>query len=251
MKTPHKIAALAAALFVPLALTVPAANADQSYTGAIDGTEPTGIFFQPTATDGCGTTNPSPAFPYDEVTFVSQTDGPRRFVLRPTTGGGPQAQGLWVYRNDVCVGADYLADSPAEQASKVVDLDNVVIAKGDRVVVKIIDIGLTGWRLDILQPGTANAAAAGKGASYVKLPVQVSCVSHTATAQVAGKAKARKIKSITFTAGGKKVAAVKKVRARQNIKLKRIPATATSIKAVVKLKGGGKAKVVRAYSACS
>jgi hypothetical protein len=86
-------------------------------------------------------------------------------------------------------------------------------------------------RLDITQPGTANAPAVGKGASFVQLPYQVSCGSGKATVQVAGKAKARKITSVTFKAGGKKVAAVKKVRARQGIKLKKITSSATSIKA--------------------
>ncbi|WP_377322299.1 hypothetical protein ACFJIY_23300 [Pimelobacter simplex] len=251
MMLPHKIAALgAAALLAPLALTVaaPAAHADENYAGSI-GAAPIGVFYQPNANETCSTTNASVALPYSSVDYVSQSSGPRRFVVHAADVPAAAQLAFYVYRNGVCVAADYQPD-PGEESTATVDLDRVVLAKGDRVSVRIISFANPAWRLDILQPGTANAAAVGKGASYVKLPYQVSCASKKATVQVAGKAKARKIKSITFTAGGKKVAAVKGVRARQNIKLKGIPASATSIKAVVKLKGGGKAKVTRAYSAC-
>ncbi|WP_418058670.1 hypothetical protein [Pimelobacter simplex] len=252
MKTPHRIAALGAALFVPLALVVSAAHADSTLTGSFDGTEPTLSVPGPDiAHDRCGTDGGAFVTPAETISFTSQSDGPRRFAVRQANGG-TGLFALFVYRNGVCVAADVGADTddPAEAATGTTDVENVLIRKGDAVVVRIASPGPVVWRLDITQPGTANAVAVGKGASYVKLPYQVSCSSKKAVAQVAGKAKARKIKSITFTAGGKKVAEVKGVRAGQKVRLKGVPSTATSIKAVVKLKGGGKAKVVRAYSAC-
>ncbi|KAB2810767.1 hypothetical protein F9L07_02085 [Pimelobacter simplex] len=256
MNLPHKIAALAAVALVPVALVVPSAQADSTYTGALNDGDPLGTFLEPDpVTDQCIKPGGSSATArFDTVTFTSQSNGPRRIVLRDTSASPTGQLAIWAYRNGACVAADYLPDDAAESGQRIVDLDNVVFAEGDHVTIKFFAErpagGSTPWRLDILQPGTANAAAAGKGSSYVKLPYQVSCGSGKAVAKVAGKAKARKIKSITFTAGGKKVAAVKGVRARQNIKLKGIPSSATSIKAVVKLKGGGKAKVTRAYSAC-
>ncbi|KAB2810768.1 hypothetical protein F9L07_02090 [Pimelobacter simplex] len=254
MRTPHRIAALAAAVIAPVAFVAPAAHADSTSTGTIETSDPQMNFLEPDPnTDQCvKAVDPgNQTAHYDTVAFVSKTNGPRRITVRSTLPT-PVPFAIYAYRNSTCVAADYMPDDAAEASQGITDLDNIVFAKGDRVTIKFFALGPTGipWRLDILQPGSANAVAVGKGKSYVKLPEQVSCGSKKATVQVAGKAKARKIKSIMFTAGGKKVAAVKGVRARQNIKLKGIPSSATSIKAVVKLKGGGKAKVTRAYSVC-
>ncbi|MBU2698389.1 hypothetical protein CCO04_25190 [Pimelobacter sp. 30-1] len=239
---------------MPLALVAPAAHADSSYTGVIELSDPSMNFPEPNPdTDQClkpGGGNQ--AARYDTVTFTSRTNGPRRIVIRSTAAMPDAPFAIWAYRNGTCVAADYQPDDAAEASQGIVDLDNVVFAKGDKVLIRFFylngGVPTVPWKLDIFQPGTANAAAAGKGASYVKLPEQVSCSSHQATVKATGKA--RKVKSIVFKAGGKKVGSVQRVRPGQNIKLKKIPATATSIKAVVKLKGGGKAKVVRAYSAC-
>ncbi|WP_418058669.1 hypothetical protein [Pimelobacter simplex] len=254
MKTPHRIAALAAAVIVPLALVAPAAQADSSYTGVVDASDPSMNFPEPDPnTDQCFRAGGgNQVAHYDTVTFTSRTNGPRRIVIRGTGPAPTSPFAIWAYRNGTCVAADYLPDDSVEGGQGIVDLDNVVFAKGDKVLIRFFYLNggtpSAPWKLDILQPGTANAAAAGKGASYVKLPEQVSCGSHKATVKATGKA--RKVKSIVFKAGGKKVGSVQRVRPGQNIKLKKIPASATSIKAVVKLKGGGKAKVVRAYSAC-
>ncbi|WP_418063380.1 hypothetical protein [Pimelobacter simplex] len=257
MRTPRLVAALGAAVLLPVsapALVAPA-HADETFTGSVSDSSPPLTMRNPYPdTDRCGTpADGSFTVPAAQVSFVSQSDGPRRFAVRPA-GAAPSLFLVVVFRNGVCVAADAGPDdndpNDTDMATSTTDLENVSFRKGDRVVVRIAAPAPVAWRLDVTQPGTANAAAAGKGSSYVKLPYQVSCASKKATVQVAGKAKARKIKSITFTAGGKKVAAVKGVRARQNIKLKGIPSSATSIKAVVKLKGGGKAKVTRAYSVC-
>lgn len=254
VRTPRLLAALGAAVLLPLtALTLVApAHADESYTGTVTASSPPLAGHVPdSVTDRCTTTGMAFTYPAGLVSFVSQSSGPRRFAVRGA--GSPGLYPIFVYRNGVCVAADLAPDDgdAAELETMTIDLENVSFAVGDRVVVRIVPpVGSPPWRLDITQPGTANAVAAGKGKSFVKLPYQVSCASGKAVVSVGGKAKARKIKSIMFTAGGDRVAAVKGVRARQSIKLKGIPESATSIKAVVRLKGGGKAKVVRAYSDC-
>ncbi|UUW88946.1 hypothetical protein ABFU82_09350 [Nocardioides sp. WV_118_6] len=253
MTTPRRIVALVAALatsVVSVAAVAPAARADSTYQGDLDGTEPPlGAYPPDVDNDRCGTSGPTITEPAEVVSFVSQSDGPRRFAVR-RTDGAPSIFLLFVYRNGVCVAADIGPDDgdAVDAATSVTDVENVSFRKGDRVVVRITGTGRRAWTLAITQPGTANAAAAGKGSSYVKLPYQVSCSSHQATVKATGKA--RKVKSVVFKAGGKKVGSVQRVRAGQKIKLKKIPSRASSIKAVVKLKGGGKAKVVRAYSAC-
>lgn len=253
LNTPRVLAALGAAVLLPLAsLTLAApAHADQTYTGTVTETSPVLSDYIPDlGTDRCGTDGDKFTVPAAVVSFVSQSDGPRRFAVRSNVAE-PYPYLLVVYRNGVCAAADLGPDDEVDAATLTTDVENVSFKVGDRVVVRIGAGPMTpSWRLDITQPGTANAVAVGKGAPYVKLPYQVSCSSKKAVAEVAGKAKARKIKSITFTAGGKKVAEVKGARAGQKVKLKGVPSTAISIKAVVKLKGGGKAKVVRAYSAC-
>lgn len=262
MHIPRPLAALGAAVLLSLTtLTLASpAHADETYTGRVTATSPpfTGLL-PDEATERCGTSGTPFTYPAGKVSFVSQSNGPRRFAVRavgPTRAIYP----LFVYRNGVCVGADLTPDpgpdldESDEMATLTTDVEDIPLRVGDRVVVWIVPpVGASPpppWRLDVTQPGTANAVAAGKGASYVKLPYQVACASRKAVVQVGGKAKARKVKSITFTAGGRTVGAVKGVRARQDVRLKGVPATATSIKAVVKLKGGGKAKVVRAYSRC-
>ncbi|GAA3653107.1 hypothetical protein GCM10022237_11210 [Nocardioides ginsengisoli] len=239
-----------AAALTPLALAVPAAHADQHFTGASSASDTASALPE---IDGAGDRCLPPSGSglrnlHDTVSFVSQSNGPRRFVTRDI-GGGHDLVTIWVYRNGTCVAADFLPDNASENAAGIVDVDNVVFAVGDRVTVKVgAQSSWASWRVDVLQPGTADAAASGKAKRYVTLPYQVSCGTHRAVAKATKNA--RTVKSVVFKAGGTKVGAAHGLRPRQKIRLKGIPAAATSIKAVVRLKGGGKATVVRPYSHC-
>jgi hypothetical protein len=227
-------------------MAVPAAHADEHFAGTISPSDPIGSFHEPGPGETCGTTGNATVH-YSEVDYVSQSSGPRTFVLRPVAAPASN-YAFYIYRNGTCIRADYGPHEPADAAAGFVDVSNVVLAKGDHVAVRIIAFSAQSWTLDVLQPGTANAVAAGKGARFVTLPYQVSCGSHKAVVKATGKA--RKVRSVVFRAGGKKVGFARHLRPGQQIRLKGIPKSATSIKAVVRLKGGGKAKVSRPYSHC-
>ena len=228
-------------------MAVPAAHADEHFSGTISPADPVGNFHEPGPGETCGTTG-SATTPYSEVDYVSQSSGPRTFVLRPVVPAAASNYAFYIYRNGTCIRADYGPHEPADAAAGFVDVSNVVLAKGDHVSVRIITFGDPRWALDVQQPGTANAVAVGKAKRYLTLPYQISCGTHRAVVKATGKA--RKVRSVVFRADGKKVGAAHRLRPGQKIKLKGIPASAASIKAVVRLKGGGKAKVVRIYSRC-
>jgi len=253
MRISRIVAVVGTAVLAPLAMTVPAAQADEHFTGANTPSDPVATVQEPDAVhDTCVKPDGGDATThYDTIAFTSQSSGPRRIVM---TSPSLSEAGfvLYAYRNGRCVAADYQPDDASEASARLVDLDGVYFAKGDKVSIRVIVFSESGttlpWKVDILQPGTANAAAVGKGKRYVALPYQIACGTHKTT--VKATKKARKVKSVVFRAGGKKVGAANSLRPRQNIRLKGIPASATSIKAVVKLKGGGKVKVSRPYSVC-
>ncbi len=250
MRTPRLLAALGAAVLLPLvAFTAPSAQADERYTGTITESDPSAQFFQPNMeSDTCGSSNPAD-LRYDAVEFTSQSSGPRTFVVRPPDATAEVGFGLFVYRNGACVGADFLGDTEAEIMAGITSVANVSFRKGDRVRVVIVSFDVpVRWQLDVRQPGTANAAAKGKAKKFATLPYQIDCGSKKATVKLTKKAS--KVRSATFKAGGKKVATVVQVKAGKKVTLKKIPASATKITAVLKLKGGGKVKVSRPYSAC-
>ncbi|WP_408895792.1 hypothetical protein ACJ5H2_12825 [Nocardioides sp. R1-1] len=255
MKLSRALAVLCAAALAPLALVVPSAQADLRYAGEITDADPLVADHLPDPADRCDPVNGTyAARRTDTVSFVSTTDGPRRILVRTAS-----SLILWVYVNGTCVGGDRYPDDLAEDAAGVIDLDGVPIARGATVQVRIASNTVPApWTLEILQPGTANAAASGRATRYVVLPEQVTCANATARATFTKKARkaARKgaISTVIFKAGGAKVAKVKtrKVRkaVRKGVLLERIPAGATSIDVVVKLKSGKKRKASRPYSAC-
>lgn len=237
------VAALAP--IAPLSLAAPA-HADESYTGQITVSDPTKPYYPPeTAADQCGTSGDLVTLNYDVVAFKSKSNGPRRFAL--STDGSFNGA-LFIYRNGRCVAADYLGDGAEEQEAMVSDIDGLKLRKGDRVRVEIASNIGDIWRLDIEQPGTANKSAAGKAKRYVKLPYQIGC--DAKRAKVTFTKLAPRVKSAVFTSGGKRVGKTRRVNRGQSLTLKKVPANAASIKAVIRLKGGGKAKAARPYSAC-
>lgn len=257
MKISRALAVVCAATLAPLALAVPAAHADQTYTGELTEADPkVSTTFPESATDSCspyGSGTP----PMDTVSFVSTTDGPRSFVLRETDSA-PGVPVLWVYLNGTCVAAD-VGDDGAE-ADGVTAVEGVQVAKGATVEVRISDLVSYHhtWTLSVLQPGSANSAAVGKATRYVALPEQVVCATGTAAVTLTKKARkaAKKggLEKIVFTAGGVKVAAVKAKRLKRAVKkgvlLRGIPQTATSIDVVAKLENGKKKRAARPYSSC-
>lgn len=258
MKVSHFLAALGAAVLIPLTVAVPA-HADESFWGmnAVEG--PVKPLPPPMElTDTCGPVAvDTPSSRYGAVSLVSQSSGPRRFVL---SAPGVTNVVVWVYRNGQCVAAD-IPDDPAEQAAGVVDLD-VSFAVGDQIQVDIYTNPLqVPWTLAIRQPGTANAVATGKAAKYVSLDYQIACSSQSATAtftkrfaKVVEDVKWVKVKADGATVKklkGKKLAKVaRKARKGQPYVVTGVPAGTTQLAVVVKLENGRKRTLSRAYSAC-
>ncbi|MBM7519925.1 hypothetical protein [Nocardioides nitrophenolicus] len=265
MKLSRVLAVLCAATLAPLALAVPPAHADQHYSGVLDSSDPPAsvpLSWPDYATDTCGPGDGSYTSRVDKVSFVSTTDGPRRFVLIAPSDPTPP---VWVFRNGVCVAADYAPDDDSDWDPPMkVDVDGVQIAKGDRVDVYIGDEisesagRTTPWTLDVLQPGSNNGPGTGKATKYVALPAQVLCGTGTAHAKLTKKGKrlARSgvLTQLVFRAGGVKVAKVKargmRKAARKGVLLRGVPASATSVEVVVKVKGAKKRRASRAYSSC-
>ncbi|GAA4101299.1 hypothetical protein GCM10023066_48090 [Nocardioides kongjuensis] len=250
---------LCAVTLAPVALSVPAAYADQSWSGQVTASDPAAKVAGPNQeTDKCdsgkGTTYKP--FNYDAVAFTSTTDGPRTFALT----GVPRNQVIFVVlRNGVCVAADFDYDGSDDFDLHRLDLVDVPISKGDQVVVRIYSEYVPqGWSLTVSQPGSANTGASGTATKYVALPEQVVCATGTATAtltKATGKAaKKQKIRSIVLTANGQQVAKVKAAKVRKAVKkgvaLTGIPKGAVTLDVVVKLRSGKKKTASRAYSAC-
>src|SRR5690606_16780281 len=102
--------------------------------------------------------------------------------------------------------------------------------------------------------GSASAAPSGKARKYVTLPTARNCATHNATtALTTKKKKIKKIKNVTYTVNGAKVAKIK------GKKLKKGTATAlpiadnqaATITATVKLKKGKKQTATASYLACT
>ncbi|MDQ6525328.1 hypothetical protein RB608_17025 [Nocardioides sp. LHD-245] len=265
MKLSRVFASLCAATLAPVVLAAPAAHADQHYSGVLDSSDPmpsAPLAWPDEVNDTCAAPDDSPQTRVETVTFVSTTDGPRRFVLIAPAEPTPQ---LWVFRNGVCVAADYAPDDDSDlDTPGLVDVEGVQIAKGDRVDVLIGDKmnalveRTTPWTLDVLQPGSNNAPAVGKATRYVALPAQVVCAGATARATLTKKgrklARSGAITQLVFRAGGVKVAKVKAGRmgrvAKKGVLLRGVPASASSVEVVMKVKGSKSRRASRAYSAC-
>lgn len=251
MKITRALATLSAATLVPVVmLAAPAAHADQTWTGQVTEQDPTAVFIRPVhETEGCGTDGGQQAtFNYDSVSFTSTTDGPRRFAV---SSAGFQDFSIFVYVNGVCAKSDDDTESADEYNSNTIDVDNVQIAKGDKVEVRLLG-STSPWTLTVQQAGSSNAPAEGKATKYVGLPEQVVCGSGTATATLTKKAKKAKIRSIVFKANGQKVGKVKRAKiakaVKKGVQLKGIPAGAVTLEVVVK--GKKKSTASRPYSAC-
>ena len=259
MKFSRVLAVLCAATVAPLALSAPAAHADQSWSGTVTASDPAAKVTGPNQdTDRCdgGTGTTYKPFNYDQVAFTSTTSGPRTFAVT----GVPRNQVIVVVlRNGVCVAADFDYDGNDDFTLHRVDLDNVPINSGDQVVVQVFaEYVPQAWSLSVSQPGSWNTAASGAATKYVALPEQVACATGTATATLtkATKKAARKhrVRSIVFTANGQKVAKVRASKVRKAVKngvlLQGVPKGAVTVDVVVKLKGGKKRTASRSYSAC-
>jgi hypothetical protein len=256
MKTSRVLGVLCAATLAPVALVVPAAHADQSWSGTFSDSDPKAVLQIPDkTTDGCGSPQSVTykPFAYDTVTYTSTTTGTTTFAMTGDSSGI-----LIVKRNGVCVAGDTSYDNGDDDfTAKRVDVTGVAIAKGDKVEVVMSDVVNRAWGLAITQAGSGNAPAAGAATKYVALPEQVACATGTAIATLTKAAKKAakkgKIRSIVFAANGQKVAKVKARQVRKAVKngvvLSGIPKGAVTIDVVVKLRGGKKTGS-RPYSAC-
>jgi len=269
MMLPRLLAAIGAAVLLPLTAGIPAAHADESFSGTIDGSDATKIFTQPNvATDQCnpaGSPTPDPA-PYDAVQYVSQSNGPRRIVMTGTAEGTPTVEpfAIYAYRNGTCVAADY-ANDPSENAeieAGVLDLDNVMFAVGDTVRIEVISFYTPAtWTISVLQPGTANAVSTGNGAKYAGLSYQIDCVAHT-TPVAFTKKFAKKIDDVRWVKVKANGATVKKLKGKKLAKVAKkakkgkpyvvagVPAGTMQLTVQIKLDNGKKKTLSRAYSSC-
>jgi hypothetical protein len=246
---------IAAALaLAALAFAATPAQADQTFTGTITGTEPITHILEPDhATEGCALAGGGSAdAPVDTVDLSAQIAGGRRFVV--TSPQAPSGEGIvfYVYRNGTCVGADYLPDDAQETAAGQVDVDGIRFAAGDRITVKVTLFVAGSWKLTVVQPepvkGAAKAAAVGKGARFVSLPASISCANHSASVRFTKKAKRNAVKAV-IKADGKKVKQVRSLK-RKPVVVKRLAAGASTLSVVLTLKSGKKVNVQRSYWAC-
>ncbi|GAA3538512.1 hypothetical protein [Nocardioides daeguensis] len=264
MKFPHALAALGAAVLIPLTVAVPA-HADESYTGVVTSADPIAAIIQPDPdTDACvKAVDPGNAVAhYDDVNYVSQSSGPRRFALQVPPGMGAV---IYVYRNGTCVAAEYQPDSEAEALAGVVDVEGVNLAVGDQVRVQIAYLGdpatAMPWSLTIQQAGTANGPETGNAGKYAHLGYQVDCGAHTTTVAFTKKL-AKKVDGVHWvkikangatvkTLKGRKLAkALKKARRGKPYVVAGVPSVATQLSVEIKLDNGKKKILARAYSAC-
>ncbi|TNM48264.1 hypothetical protein FHP29_01780 [Nocardioides albidus] len=273
MKTLHFVAALGAAVLLPLTVGVPAAHADESFSGTIDGSEPAKIFTEPiVASDQCdpaGDPTLTPV-PFDVVEYTSQTTGPRRIVLTGSAEGMSTVEpfAIYAYRNGTCVAADYPTDADtaevAEVDAGVLDLDNVVFAAGDKVRIEIMSFEVpVAWKVSVLQPGTASSAApaVGNGSKYTGLSPQIDCAMHASPVTFTKKLAKRvddvkwvKIKANGATLkklkGNKLAKVAKKAKKGQPYVVTGIPSATTQLMVQIKFESGKKKTLSRSYSPC-
>lgn len=150
-----------------------------------------------------------------------------------------------------CVAADNSIDAGGQ---KVVTLD-VQRGRTYRIVV-FDDTGARKggtYRLEVTGAGVGGAArgpASGAGRKHLALPPALSCSDQRA--QAAWRKKAGKVRKAVVRANGKVVGrfASGRVRPQRFARLTGLPAATTRLKAVLRLEGGGKVKVVRRYTRC-
>ncbi|SFD02106.1 hypothetical protein SAMN04487968_12210 [Nocardioides terrae] len=240
--------ALAAATFAAAP-----AHADQTFTGSLTTSDPQAVITQPDdTTQACSFAGGATAPAYvDQVTLPAQIAGTRSFVLHVGSTSMVFAV-LYVYRNGVCVGADYTPDNAQEASAGVIDVDGITFAAGDNITVKVAGVPPLDWSLTVVQPepvkGSARSAASGRGAKFVTLPAAMSCQTHSAVLKFSRKAKRSAAKAVV-RANGKKVKQIRTFKPRKRVVVKRLPAGAT-LSVVVKLKNGKKATVRRSYWSC-
>lgn len=269
MKNSTLLAALGAAVLLPLTVGVPA-HADDTFTGTVTSADPTGVILEPDpVTDAC-VIFPDPGSAetyYDDVNFVSQSNGPRRFAVQITPGGDNEVA-IYVMRNGTCVAADYLPDSAAEAGAGIVDVEGVNMAVGDQVRVQIAYLGdpeavSMPWTLTVQQPGTASVVipATGNAGKYVGLSAQIDCATHSSSVTFTKKfaKKVDDVKWVKIKANGatlkklkgtKLAKVAKKAKKGQPYVVTGIPAATTQLMVQIKLESGKKKTLSRTYSAC-
>lgn len=256
MRTPRLFPALVALALPALVLAAPPAHADQSYSGTFTASDPTGTIYEPQAAgeaQGCPLPGAADATTLIETTsYIAQTTGNRSVTVKVD----PSAVGeiaMYLYRNGACVGADYQADNPAEEAAGVIDIVDVPFVRGDtvKIVLGSFTDGLA-WSMTVAQPepvpGAANGPAVGKARKLVQLPAARNCARGTAVLKVTRSAKV-KARTIVVKAGGKKLKTIRTIKPGK-VRVKHVPASATSIAVTAKLKSGKKVKVTRSYNHC-
>jgi hypothetical protein len=255
MRRTLTLATAAAVAALTTMAAVPAAHADQTFTGTITDSDASTSIREPDhATEAC-TNEMTTTFPAiaDTVTLTAQIGGERRFVLTPT-GTMPDVLAFYVYRNGVCVKADYAPDD--DDPKGTIDVDHVAFAAGDRITVQIATLVQEtlplAWRLTVHQPepvrGAAKAAAIGKGTRYASLPAAISCARRQATVKFTTKAR-KQVKKAVIKVNGKQVKKLTSLK-RKPVTVKHLPAGTTSLTVVLTLKNHKKVSVQRGYWAC-
>jgi len=249
----RRISLVVAAALAAAAFAAAPAHADQTFTGTLTTSDPQETITEPDdVTQACSFTGSQTAPAYvDQVTLPAQIAGTRSFVLHVGAGAEHFAV-LYVYRNGVCVGADYEPDNAQEAAAGVLDVEGIAFAAGDSITVKVAGLPPLSWSLTVVQPepvkGSARSAAVGRGARFVALPSAISCQTHTAVLKFSRKAKRSAAKAVV-KADGKKVKQVKVFKPGKRVVVKGLPAGA-SLSVMVKLKNGKKATVSRSFWSC-
>jgi hypothetical protein len=249
MRRTLSFAAASAVALLALA-AAPAAHADQVFTGSITDADPVLHITEPDdPAEKCALADGGSAdLPVDTVNLTAQVAGNRRFIV----SAGDHGPVVYVFRNGVCVGADYTPDNESEATGKIVDVDKVAFAAGDRITVKIALFEPGDWKLTVVQPepvkGAANAPVVGRGAPYVALPASVSCSSHTATLKLTKKAQRKAVKAVV-RANGAKVKTIKSFKRKSAI-VRGLPAATTKLSVDLTLENGKKVHVQRSYWSC-
>lgn len=110
-------------------------------------------------------------------------------------------------------------------------------------------------RIDLLPVGTAKNKATGSGTKYLKLNNSRKCSKDQLQGKftaAAGTAATAKISKVTFKVNGKKSKVVKLPERNQKVTLTDLPSDQdVTVSAVIKLFGGGKAKLSRDYRSCT
>jgi hypothetical protein len=232
------------------------ANAEvQTRTGTLGSTDPTmGVVGIDGTNDTCATQGTTQVH-YEVIPWTAPVGGVVDFRLTSTPDN---MASFYVYdgpfdpdnAEENCIAGDNTEDNPGHE--KIVTL-TVQDEKTYRLV--IIDDTFTQaggtFSLSIEIPGgKAKDPAQGAGKKYLALPKAFSCADLTAT--VKWKRKANNVKSAVIQAGRRTVARIgdPKIRPGKSVTLKNLPGDTSKIVATLRIKGGGKAVVVRRYTRC-